>query len=115
MIQHAKEQCDYLIVGVNADNLVENYKHKTPVVKEDDRVEIVSSISAVNECMVVKTLDKLDAHKKFHFNTIFIGDDWKGNPRWERTIIDMDKLGVDLVFIPYTNGIFSSVLKELIT
>ena len=28
LINHAKEYCDYLIVGVNSDKLVEQYKKK---------------------------------------------------------------------------------------
>ena len=112
LLQHAKELCDYLIVGVNADELVREYKHKTPIVNELDRNEIVAGLSMVNESRVVTTLDKLDAHEKFQFNTIFIGDDWKGNPRWEQTQIEMDNIGVKLVYLPHTDGISSSILTE---
>ncbi len=36
-LNHAKDKCDYLIVGVNKDALVRQYKQKTPVVGENER------------------------------------------------------------------------------
>ena len=110
LINHAKEYCDYLIVGVNADKLVESYKHKTPVINENDRQTIVSNIKAVDRCVIAHTLDKVEAMKEYGFDAIFIGDDWKGNPRWEQTKQDLAEYGVDVVFLPHTNGISSTLL-----
>ena len=111
LLNHAKEYCNYLIVGVNSDALVEHYKHKTPVIKEEIRREIVSNIKAVDECVIVATLDKETAHDLYHFDAIFIGDDWKGNPRWEQTGHLLAERGVDLVFLPYTDSVNSTVLR----
>ncbi len=111
LINHAKEYCDYLIVGVNADDLVKEYKHKTPVICEAERVEIVRNIKAVDEAVIVDTLDKEVALERYKFDAIFIGDDWKGNARWEQTGIDMAKHGVDLVYLPHTDGISSTILQ----
>lgn len=113
LINHAKEYCDYLIVGVNADSLVEEYKHKTPVINETERAEIVRNIKAVDEVVIAYTLDKEVALEQYHFDAIFIGDDWKGNPRWEQTKIDLAKHGVDLVFLPHTDGISSTGLRPV--
>lgn len=113
LINHAKEYCDYLIVGVNADALVQQYKHKTPVIKEAERAEIVRNLKAVDECVITTTLDKLVAWDQYHFNAIFIGDDWKGNPRWEQTKLDLAKKDVDLVFLPHTAGVSSTGLRNV--
>ena len=67
LIKHACELCDTLIVGVNSDELVKEYKHKTPVINEKERAEIVRNIKGVDECFVVNTLDKMNAHDLFHF------------------------------------------------
>ena len=111
LLNRAKDQCNYLIVGVNADDLVKEYKHKTPVICENERKEIVSNIKAVDECIIAYTLDKVEILKSLRFNAIFIGDDWKGNPRWEKTKDDLAFFGVDVVFLPHTNGISSTILR----
>lgn len=111
LIKNAKARCDYLIVGVNSDKLVESYKHKTPVICEAERAEIVRNIKAVDEVVIAQTLDKEAALAAFHFDAIFIGDDWKGNPRWEQTGRDLARHGVDLVYLEHTSGISSTILR----
>jgi glycerol-3-phosphate cytidylyltransferase len=113
LLNHAKQYCDYLIVGVNSDELVREYKHKTPVINQGDRQKIVSNIKAVDECIFAYTLDKLEMWKQIGFNAIFIGDDWKGNPRWEKTKIDLAQVGVDVIFLPHTDGVSSSLLRPI--
>lgn len=111
LINHAKEYCDELVVAVNADALVEHYKHKTPVIQEEERRYIVENIKAVDKAVIATTLDKIEQWKQYRFDAIFIGDDWKGNPRWEQTRIDLEKYGVDVVFLPHTDGICSTDLR----
>ena len=113
LLNRAKERCEYLIVGVNADELVEQYKHKKPVINELERLEIIRNLRAVDEAHIVHTLDKGDALDRFHFDAIFIGDDWKGNRRWEQTGVDMKARGVDLVYLPHTQGISSTELRPI--
>lgn len=111
LLNNAKKYCDYLIVGVNADSLVESYKNKTPVINENERQTIVSNIKVVDQCIIATTLDKVEIWNEFHFDVIFIGDDWKGNPRWEATREDFKQYGVDVVFLPHTDGISSTILR----
>ena len=111
LINHAKEYCEYLIVGVNSDSLVEGYKHKTPVIGEEERAEIIRNIKAVDECVIVHSLDKVESMLQLSYDAIFIGDDWKGNPRWEQTKVELVKYGVDVVFLPHTDGVSSTNLR----
>lgn len=112
LLLHAKELCEYLIVGINSDDLVKEYKKKSPVINETDRARIVSNIKAVDECRIVTTLDKLCVRKQIQFDVIFIGDDWKGSFRWEKTCADMKKIGIDVVFLPHTANVSSTFLRE---
>ena len=111
LLKNAKKQCDYLIVGVNADRLVEQYKNKTPVINENDRRYIIENIKCVDEAIVVDTLDKLALSERITFNRIFVGDDWKNNPRWLSTIEHMKAKDIEVVFVPYTQDISSTILR----
>lgn len=44
ILRRAKEQCDYLIVGVSTDEVVQEYKHKTPIIPYSERATIVEAI-----------------------------------------------------------------------
>ena len=112
IFNHAKEQCEYLVVGVNSDRLVQEYKHKTPVIRESDRLEIVRNIRAVDDAVIAETLDKTAQHEKIGFDAIFIGSDWKGDARWEKTAEEMKRIGVDVVFLPHTDGTTSTMLRD---
>lgn len=111
LINHAKELCDFLIVGVNADSLVLKYKNKTPVICEAERRTIVANLKSVDRCVITTTLDKVDAWKKYHFDVIFIGDDWKGNERWTQTEKALEPYGAVVEYLPYTDGISSTLLR----
>lgn len=111
LITHAKEYCEYLVVGVNSDRLVQSYKNKTPVIKDEDRQRIVSNIKSVDKCIIADTLDKITIWNKIHFDAIFIGDDWKGNVRWKQTEKDLEPYGATVVYLPYTDGVSSTMLR----
>ena len=105
LIKNAKRRCDYLIVGVNTDELVESYKHKRPIIPLAERAEIVRAIRYVDEVLITDTLDKKAIWDKIRFDEIYIGDDWKGNERWEKTGKEMEALGAKLVYLPdYRRG-----------
>ena len=112
LLEHAKEHCDYLVVGVNSDMLVQDYKKKKPVVNETDRAKIVSAIKYVDECVVVDSLDKMEQWSKYHFDEIYIGSDWKGNERWKQTEEELAKVGARVVYLEYTEGVSSTFLRD---
>ncbi len=113
LINAAKQNCDYLIVGVNSDTLVQSYKKKTPIINEVYRAEIVRNLKAVDECLIVSTLDKEAILREIKFDAVFIGDDWMGNSRWVETEKILKKYGVDVVFLPHTDGISSTQVRPL--
>lgn len=112
ILRRAKEQCDYLIVGVSTDELVQSYKSKTPIIPYDERAEIVRSIRYVDEVVPQETRDKMEALKKYHFNKMFVGDDWKGSTLFTQVEQKMKELDVEIVYFPYTKGTSSTFLRE---
>lgn len=112
LLNHAKEQCEELIVGVNSDALMESYKQKRPVICQEFRRTIVENIKAVDRAYIVETLDKVEILDQIPFDVIFIGDDWKNSDRWQKTKEDLAKRGVEVVFLPYTQNVSSTMLRE---
>jgi len=110
LIKKAKERCQYLIVGVNRDNLVSSYKNKFPLIPESERAEIVEAITYVDEVHLMDSLDKMEAFKKFHFDVIFIGSDWQGSERYLEEEARMSSVGTEIEYIPYTTEISSTIL-----
>lgn len=112
LLKNAKAQCDFLVVGVNSDELVNQYKNKSVIVPLAERMDIVGAIKFVDRVIKCDTLDKEVAFEKIRFQKIFIGDDWKGNPRWEETGKIMKSLGAELVYLPHTQGTSSTMLRN---
>ena len=48
LLNNAKKQCEYLIVGVNSDELVMQYKNKKTHINEQDRATIVNAIKGTH-------------------------------------------------------------------
>lgn len=111
ILRRAKEQCDYLIVGVSTDDLCESYKHKKPVIPFEERKAIVEAIRFVDEVVPQVDRDKFGAWERIGFDRMFVGDDWKGSPLFSELEEKFNKVGVDIVYFPYTTGTSSTVLR----
>jgi glycerol-3-phosphate cytidylyltransferase len=112
ILRRAKEQCDFLIVGVSTDDLVETYKHKRPVIPYEERAEIVKAIRYVDKVVPQTSMDKLEAWEKLHFDALFHGSDWKGSTMYDNVEESLKKVGVDMVFLPHTTGTSSTMISE---
>ena len=71
IIKRAKEQCDFLIVGVTTDELCYQRKNKYPVICEQERTAIVESIKYVDKVVLQTNMDKLEAVKKYNADVVF--------------------------------------------
>lgn len=112
LVRQAKEYCDYLIVGVHSDEWVMHCKNRPTVISYHDRAEIVGAIRYVDEVVKNETRSKIDAWNKYHFDIAFIGDDWKGTEVWNKIEAELNALGCDVVYIPYTRGISTTQIRE---
>ena len=54
----------------------------------------------------------MSALKKFNFDVLFSGDDWKGSERYMRTEKQFSKYGVSIEYLPYTQGISTTKIKN---
>lgn len=112
ILKSAKEKCDYLIVGVSTDECVESYKHHTPMIPYEQRAAIVAAIKYVDEVVPQETMDKTEFLKKRHFDVMFHGDEWKGTELYNRYEEEFAKYGARVEYLPHTDGISSSMLRD---
>ena len=114
VIQRAKKQCDYLIVGVSTDRLVLKEKNKTPVIPYEERAAIVAALKCVDQVVPQEDKNKFGAWEKLHFHKMFVGSDWQGTDVWKKYEEQFKPLGVEIVYLPHTDGISSTKLTGVI-
>lgn len=112
ILKRAKEQCDFLIVGVSTDELVMKEKNHVPIINFEDRCRIVEAIKYVDQVVPQVDKNKFEAWKKYHFNKMFVGSDWKGTEAWKGFEKQFAPMGVEIVYLSYTDGISSTILRE---
>lgn len=111
LLKKAKEQCDYLIVGVTVDDLVA-YKHKKAVIPFEERIQIVEAVKYVDKVVPQYNMNKMEMWEKYKFDVMFVGSDWQGTEKWNKYEEEFKKVGVNIVYFPYTQGISSTLLNE---
>lgn len=111
LLKKAKEQCEYLIVGVTTDELAQ-YKNKTPIIPYIERKQIIEAIKYVDLVVPQENMNKLEACKKLNADVIFVGDDWKGTDKWNKIEQELSTIGAKVVYFPYTKGTSSTILRE---
>ncbi len=117
LFENCKKMCSHLIVGICDDNYVRDIKHKEPIFPLDERVRIINALKCVDEVVVVsfeEIDDKMLALKKFNFDVLFSGDDWKGSARYLKTEEQFSKVGVSIEYLPYTKSISTTEIKHKI-
>ena len=112
ILKKAKERCDYLIVGVSTDEVVEQYKHKKPIIPFEQRVAIVESIKYVDQVVPQTTMDKFKAWEELKFDVLFHGSDWKNSVMYKKIKKELESVGVDIVYFDYTKSVSSTMLAE---
>lgn len=112
ILKRAKEQCEYLIVGVTTDELCHQRKNKYPIICQEDRAKIVESIRYVDKVIFQNDMDKIKAVKDNNVDVVFVGSDWKGTPSWQKYETEFAEVGCSVVYLPHTDGISSSILRE---
>lgn len=116
LLCRAKEQCDYLIVGVVSDRQVREYKKVEPFVPFEERLEMVRSCRYVDEAheIPIEHPDTDMAWKLYHFDAQFSGSDYEHDPVWLAKKQWLEERGSTMVFFPYTQSTSSTKLKKLI-
>jgi glycerol-3-phosphate cytidylyltransferase len=113
LLRNAKSLCDKLIVGVSTDELTK-YKGKIPVIRFEDRTEVVRACRYVDTVVPQEDMDKFKAWKKFKFDYMFVGDDWFGTEKWDKIEEQLNEVGVKVIYFPYTKDISSTLINSIL-
>jgi glycerol-3-phosphate cytidylyltransferase len=114
LLRRARLECDYLIVGVTTDELCIEAKGKAPIIPFTERMSVVESVRYVDMVVPQVNYDKMEAWRNHKFNVMFVGDDWKGTPKWVSLEQEFSALGVEIVYFPYSQQTSSSRIRAIL-
>ncbi len=108
ILERAKAQGDYLIVGISTDALNYSKKQKNPIYSEQDRKRIIESLKVVDEVFYEESLElKGDYIKQFNADVLVMGNDWEGR-------FDEFKSLCEVVYLERTPSISTTEIIEII-
>lgn len=110
----AKACGDYLIVGVLADDVVEEYK-RTPILSLDERVRAVESCRYVDEVIIAPPLRLTEEMvQKYQIDCVVHGDDFNKATLQDQYGVSL-KMGIFRT-VPYTPGISTTeIINRIVT
>jgi glycerol-3-phosphate cytidylyltransferase len=104
-----------VIVALNTDEFILEYKGKAPIISFDDRAEVLLSCKYVDR--VIPNYGGTDSRQSILSvmpDIIVIGSDWAKKDYYKQmgfTQEWLDEYGIGLAYIPYTKGISSTDIK----
>lgn len=110
LIRRARQECDYLIVGVHLDA---SHKGKETFIPYEERLQIVGACKYVDKA-VQSCKEDSDAWNLWHYNKLFVGSDYKGTPRFQRYEEFFQDKGVEIVYLPYTQSTSSTQIRKTV-
>ena len=114
LLRQAREQCDLLVAGIVSDDLCESVKGVRPYVPLEERLAIVDALAVVDATYAEADVDRRTAWREVGFHRIFKGDDWIGTARDTMLRRQLQGLGVEIVYLPYTAHTSSTQLRRAI-
>ena len=103
-LREMKRQCKKTVVAINSDKLIEDYKGKRTSINEEMRLKILSHIRYVDIAIITDRYDKMEALEVVkqlcgkYYDAIFVGSDWRDNPKWESLEQQLNERGIKVVF-----------------
>lgn len=111
MLREAKEQCDYLICGLQIDPAVDRPEKNSPIQSIVERYTQLSAIKYVDEILVYSTESDLkDILELYHIDVRILGEEYKDKDFTGRDVCD--RLNIELYFNNRDHRFSSSNLRQ---
>ncbi len=118
-LRQAAGQCEQLIVGIPVDAIVNANKGKRPIVPCAQRMEIIAALSCVTQVVQAEvpmehTAEFAEFMSRLGIDAVFIGEDWRSAPRWQRLEPVLQTRGIAVHFLPRTPDISTTGIKRML-
>jgi D-beta-D-heptose 7-phosphate kinase/D-beta-D-heptose 1-phosphate adenosyltransferase len=112
-LEKAKTLGDILVVGVNSDRSVRNLKGpERPILPEEERAEILSSLGCVDYITVFDELAPLELISSLQPHILVKGGDWTKETTVGKEVVE--RSGGEVVILPFVEGPSTSNIIETI-
>ncbi len=115
-LERARACGDRLVVAINGDDMVSSYKRR-PIHGEADRRASIRALRGGDHAFVSGDYDNRRAMLEHEVDIGVHGDDWAAQSYMEQiraTPGFLERHGIELRFLPYTEGISTSAILERI-
>lgn len=114
MLREAKQQCDYLIVGLQLDPSIDRKEKNTPVQTIVERYTQLTAVKYVDEIIpYISEKDLLDILTMYKIHVRILGNEYKDKDFTGREVCET--LGIDLYFNDRNHRFSSSDLRARIS
>ncbi|AFL74047.1 adenylyltransferase/cytidyltransferase family protein [Thiocystis violascens] len=115
-LQAARKGCATLKVGVCTDRGAWRSKQCRPTIPQEQRLELIRGLACVDDaCLFEGTLAETRAAadwiEAWGVDGLFVSEDWAGSPRWLALEPLLGARGIRCVWLPYTGGVSSTLIR----
>ncbi|MFT5594214.1 MAG: glycerol-3-phosphate cytidylyltransferase [Oceanicoccus sp.] len=108
ILERAKLEGDFLVVGVSSDELNFKKKNRYPIYSQKDRIKILESLKFVDEVFVEESLELKPKYiQHYNADVLVMGDDWIGR-------FDDMKAFCEVKYLPRTPSISTTEIIEVV-
>ena len=84
------------------------------IIPFENRFEIISSLSCVDEVVVQVHRDKIKQYHDIGFDLLFVGDDWKGSDIFNKVDKELRLFNAKVKYFEYTKNVSSTKFTEIL-
>jgi len=114
ILTRAKQQGDYLIVGIQDDESAKKSKGKYPTLNFEEREKQVKALPFVDEIVKYSDVDQRELWSKIKPNIVVQGDDYVHSEDRTNALLYLKEQNIRLMLFPRTDGISSTEIKQRI-
>lgn len=116
-LKKCKQICDTVIVALNTDEFVSEYKTSTVMNYKEREKSLLSCQYVTSVIPNISGKDSRPTILSVKPNIIAVGDDWAHKDYYKQMCFNeqwLDEYNIVLIYVPYTRGISSSEIKKRI-